>query len=873
MEKTALLTTFAAALLAAAQSAAAPAAGRAVPREEIAKTWRLIARDIEMHDKARPLPRRDAVVRFTTFQPPEAEVANREALILKGDRDPLDVMLRRTRALYADLSGQVDLSKEGKALDEIAAAASAAAPEDEDARFAVFTRLLRIRKAIAFRNPLLASVEKLLFITREAFPTQEYNWGTHICDQFFGFHARSKESTHGDGLYVLEDPFGESPKLVNLLKGRVVEKGPWKGRKLVDEAGWDTERLHGFLSPDVSWDGRDILFCATRAKPEIRKWNDDTVFHVFKCRADGSGLEQITSGSVNDLFPCWLPNGRVAFVSERRGGYGRCHRREVPTYTLHSMFPDGSDIVCLSPHETNEFEPSVDNNGMIVYTRWDYVDRGFNQAHHGWIAYPDGRDPRDLNGNTRISEWIGPHATHSIRAIPGSRKYVATAAGHHTLARGSLVLIDPSVPDDDEMAQVKRITPEQLFPESEAHNTVYHHSGSYATAWPLSEKYFLCVYDGDANCQYASSASANDGFDPQRRKYAITLVDVFGNKVEVFAHPLISCLDPMPLAARRRPPVIPHKTLVGRPRRPDGSMPPRIAPEELPKEATVALVNVYNSRYPFPEGVEVKSLRVWQVLPKLMPMVAIPRLGATDQHPGRQCLGTVPVEKDGSAFFSVPVNVPIYFQALDADGCAVQTMRSDTYTAPGELLSCNGCHERRPAAIQQNEAQKTPLAMKRPPSAITPEVPGSKPFNYPRLVQPVLDAKCISCHGEKRKAGMPDLRRGNLSLNPFGFHTSFVELTAIGAYQYYTSVYKGREWYRRGRQADAFVKAYSEPGKVGARGSRLYAMLRKGHHGVELSPEEWRRLILFMDSQGSYLSHDFQAQEQLEGQVIEPALE
>ena len=126
MEKTALLTTFAAALLAAAQSATAPSVGRAVPREEIAKTWRLIARDIEMHDKARPLPRRDVVVRFTTFQPPEAEVANREALILKEDRDPLDVLLRRTRALYADLSGQVDLSKEGKALDEIAAAASAA---------------------------------------------------------------------------------------------------------------------------------------------------------------------------------------------------------------------------------------------------------------------------------------------------------------------------------------------------------------------------------------------------------------------------------------------------------------------------------------------------------------------------------------------------------------------------------------------------------------------------------------------------------------------------------------------------------------------------------------------------------------------------
>ena len=871
MMKRTAISIAAAALLALGLKAAE--AGLPVQREEIAKTWRLLARDLEMHDRTRPLPRPNVKVRFTTFQPPESETANREALIRPGDRDPLDVLLRRTRALYADLSGGADLAAEGKALAALAESAAAADPSDEDARFAVFSRLMRLRKAIAYRNPLVAAVTKLLFITREAPPTQEFNWGTHICDQFFGFHARLKESTHGDGLYVLENPFGVSPKLVNLLAGRKVEKGPWKGRVLIDRPGWDTERIHGFLSPDVSWDGKEVLFCVTRAKPEIRKWNDDTVFHIFKCRADGSGLEQITSGDVNDLFPCWLPNGRVAFVSERRGGYGRCHRREVPTYTLFSMFPDGSDITCLSRHETNEFEPSVDNNGMIVYTRWDYVDRGFNQAHHGWIVYPDGRDPRDLNGNTRVSEWIAPHAEHSIRAIPGSRKYVATAAGHHTLMRGSLILIDPSSPDDDEMGQVKRITPEQLFPESEAHNTVYHHSGSYATAWPLSEKYFICVYDGDANCQYVGSGSVNDAFDPQRRKYAITLLDVFGNKIEVFSHPMISCLDPMPLAPRPIPPVIPHKTLVGRPKRPDGSLPPRIAPEDLPKEATVALVNVYNSRYPFPKGVEVKALRIWQVLPKVQPIVAEPRLGVADQHPGRQCLGTVPVEADGSAYFKIPVDVPVFFQALDAEGCAVQTMRSDTYAAPGELLSCNGCHERRPAAVLQNDAEKTPLAMKRAPSSIRPEPAGSKPFNYPRLVQPVLDAKCVSCHGETRRKGMPDLRKGDIARNPFGFHTSFVDLTAIGAYQYYTSVYKGPDWHKRGRQIDAFVQPYSEPGKVGARASRLYAMLKKGHHGVLLSPDEWRRLILFMDAQGSYLSHDYKPQEQLEGQIVEPAME
>ena len=87
------------------------------------------------------------------------------------------------------------------------------------------------------------------------------------------------------------------------------------------------------------------------------------------------------------------------------------------------------------------------------------MDRGFNQANHPWITYPDGRDPREFNGNTRERQTVAPHFTESILAIPGSRKYVATSCGHHTLIRGSLVLIDPSVPDDGQMSQIKRLTP------------------------------------------------------------------------------------------------------------------------------------------------------------------------------------------------------------------------------------------------------------------------------------------------------------------------------------------------------------------------------------------------------------------------------
>ena len=83
----------------------------------------------------------------------------------------------------------------------------------------------------------------------------------------------------------------------------------------------------------------------------------------------------------------------------------------------------------------------------------------------------------------------------------------------------------------------------------------------------------------------------------------------------------------------------------------------------------------------------------------------------------------------------------------------------------------------------------------------------------------------------------------------------------------------GEDWFKIGRQRDDFFQSYSEPGKVGARGSKLYAILNAGHHGVQLTQDEWRRLILFMDSNGAYLAHDYEPQMQLEGQVVEPVLQ
>ena len=596
-------------------------------------------------------------------------------------------------------------------------------------------------------------------------------------------------------MYILENPFSEEPVARNILAGKVIESGAWKGQTLDGCA---------IISPDIDWDGKRIAFAAVKNNSKLDKWEDGTCYHVFTCNLDGSNLRQLTSGPWNEFDPCWLPNGRIAFTSERRGGYVRCSgNRPVPSFTLHTMFDDGTDIVRLSHHETNEWHPSVNSDGMIVYTRWDYVDRGSGQAHHAWTCFPDGRDPRELNGNTRINANTTPRMEMNIRQIPGSRKYVSTATPHHGWAAGSLIVIDPTVPDDGEMSAIRRITPEQPFPEAEQDTFRNRNSGSYATAWPLSEKYYICAYDGNANGMYNV---------PMRgRRYAITLVDVFGNKTRLWAHPTISCLDPMPIGARKKPPVIPHKTLEGRPADADGRRPAAIPAAEMPKTGEIGLINVYDTRIPFPTNEPITALRVW------------PR-------------------------------------------CAVQSMRSDTYLHPGERLLCSGCHEPK-ENVRRTALTTLPLAMRRAPSAIKPGPDGSAPFNYRRLVQPVLDAKCVSCHGEKRNPKAPDLRAGDWRKDKWGFSTSWSNLVHRTNYFAWEMVEEKRVDWR------FFTPAYTEPGRYLAMNAPLRKMLDAGHHGVKLTPEERERLILWMDSNGQYIAHDHAAEAQRDGKIVKPALE
>jgi hypothetical protein len=750
-----------------------------------------------------------------------SQTFHQAALIQEADTDPASVVLRRTKALLEHLQQQgIDLAAEAAELSGLAGSKGG----DQSARLELFLKARALRRRIAFRNPRVQAIQRLVFLKRHFNPEPE-KLGNHMCDQFFGFHGQ-----RGGGLFALDEPFGPTPKIRNLLADAECENGRFRGRKL-DASG-------AYLSPEVSFDGRTIYFAYTDVadQPARYTWTKDNCYHIFSVQSDGTGLRQLTDGAYNDFDPCLLPSGRVAFISERRGGYGRCHGRPVPSFTLHSMLPDGSDIVCLSPHETNEWQPSVDGNGMIAYTRWDYVDRGHTQAHHAWTTYPDGRDPRAVHGNFRTSLRHAPTMEMDVRSVPGSRYYVATAAAHHGQAYGSLILIDPRSKDDNDMAPVHRLTPDQALPETECN--AHRDPLRFATPWPLDEFTYICVYDRFSH--------SNEG---PKNNYGIYLIDAFGNRELIYRDPEISCLSPIPLQARPMPPVIPHATLVGLP--PGES---HAIPNPLPSTAEVAIDNVYHSRLPFPEGTRITALRVIQLLPKTTPYAHRPAIGYGQQKGARAVLGTVPVESDGSAHFRMPVDVPIYLQALDQNGLAVQSMRSATYVKPGERLLCQGCHEPR----ERTPAPRATLrmAMRRAPSDLTPPPVGANPFSYPRLVQPILDQRCVACHSKNRPKA-PDLAKGDFEKRGDKFYASYNSLRPYAFFY----------------EPAAFTAPSTIPGQFGARASKLYGLLSKGHHDVQLSREEMDRITLWLDCNSDFFGAYDDIEEQACGQIVRPKLQ
>jgi len=718
--------------------------------------------------------------------------------------------LAKAQTLLEDLrSGKPRefLADEKRRLDGLTTEIARMAPGDVR-HGEIYRRVRWLKRRIALANPLM-DFGPMLFCKRV--PTSY----SHQVMQYFGWRARP-----GGGLFVLASP-GRSLAARDILDGRL--------------AGGNA------LAPRLSFDARHVVFSyvACDGKGPVGRADDsaagDKYYHVYEAdvepatafRTGASGLRRLTGGPHEDLMPTYLPDGGIAFSSTRRGGYSRCFGGQFGTkwhvYTLHRMDGDGGNITTLSYHDTNEWFPAVANDGRILYSRWDYIDRDAVTHQNLWAMRPDGTNPAAVWGNATKS----PHCTFQIQPVPNSRKIAFTASAHHSITAGSIALVDPSRGRDGHQA-ITRITPQVPFPEAESRAIKEY----YASPMPLSEKYFLAAYS-PVPLVWEPGANRPDAL-------GLYLIDAWGNRELIYRDTEISSTNPCPLTPRRRPPVV------------TGNLP---APENAPPTGEMVMRDVYRGLGPVRRGT-VKQLRIIQIFPKTTPLADRPAIGLAREENARAILGTVGVEADGSARFVVPARKPVLFQALDADGLAVQTMRSLTYLQPGETVACVGCHE----PISTVPRAGATLAMKRQAERIDPGTLGGEPFSFMRVVQPVLDKHCAECHTGKKPAK-------GIDLSPTA-HRGFTKS--------YWSLCGDRNFWGGGTNprnaAEALVPRFggrngiqvtAPGGMYGARGSRLVKMLRAGKMPppppagspkarVKLSATDIRRIAAWIDCNATF---------------------
>ena len=527
---------------------------------------------------------------------------------------------------------------------------------------------------------------------------------------------------------------------------------------------------------------------------------------------------------------CYLPN-RDQIILMGTGAYQflPCEDGNFPMCVIYRMDRKTGETIQLTFEQDSDYTPTVLNDGRVAYTRWEYSDIQHYFSRELMTMNPDGVGQLALWG----SGSYFPTFFCGARSVPGDpHKIVLMAGGHHGRAEhGRMLLLDPTLarkyplvfdPPDREWGpplHTLRIPAKTLpaaetgfvheFPgrgkpvegdvcDLQVDNQLARGKPYFSHPWPLGGNYFL-----------ASAKCSETGL------FGIYLVDTFDNMVLLAEVPGGALFEPILLAPRTRPPVIADRRVKGA------------------KTCTVHIADIHSG--PGLKGVPrgtVKKLRVFAYHFCYHKTGGHVSMGLDKVESGwdvKRVLGTVDVESDGSVCFEMPANTPVSFQPLDADGAAVQLMRSWTVGMPGERVSCTGCHEDNRSSVTTSRT----LADKRPIQKILPpDTDGPRPWGFATEMYPHFVASCASCHAGTDAHNLKNLKDHRALQSVF---TGCPE----AAYRFLHPFIR-----RGGAESDLQLL---DPMEFHVSTSPLVQMLKKGHHGASLSETGWKQLYTWID--------------------------
>jgi hypothetical protein len=147
---------------------------------------------------------------------------------------------------------------------------------------------------------------------------------------------------------------------------------------------YNTPGLIDVQAPDVNFDATKIVFAGAKTLDED---SADYGWRLYEIDVDGAGFHQLTLSDrsitipnasqfgnyetyrhYDDLFPAYLADGRITFVSSRYPT--RSHYDERHTFNLYIMNADGSGLHRVSTERGGLLHPTPLPDGRILVTRW-----------------------------------------------------------------------------------------------------------------------------------------------------------------------------------------------------------------------------------------------------------------------------------------------------------------------------------------------------------------------------------------------------------------------------------------------------------------------------------------------------------------------
>ena len=643
-------------------------------------------------------------------------------------------------------------------------------------------KLVALRSDAMVAHPAL-KFDKLLFFKRRA------NTGNVYTD--------NKMNSPGGSLCVLSpvSPEGKVTSLVPELDGGIFTR--------FDLSFDATKVVFGYKKKDETFRLYEIDIDPAKGvmvPGSLRQltFTDDKDAQTLKSVLDQNGGDKGRGFHFDDMDPCYLPDGRIMFSSTRSMRCVFCNPSVVTT--LYVIDADGKNMRHLSGGPLSESDPCLLDDGRVVYTRWEYIDKGLGNGQSVWAMRPDGSGVDHVYKNSILR----PAQMLNTRSIPGSRKLI-TVGSPHSLGRigGPVILVDNRATRRSVDA-MECITPEVSYP---CGYPARYDMGFFREPYPFSETFYL--------------VSHNPGPRKKNKQYGIYVLDKWGNRAPLHMDPELSCHQPVPLSPRHSPMNIASY---------EGTA------EGQEKTGTIFVQDVYNGMTGIERG-RVKYIRVMGALPWPWDKKGIFRVSMHGSVHRKKVYGIANVREDGSACFTVPAEENLLFQALDENYMQLQHMPTFINVMPGEKRACIGCHEKRRQA--PSVARGRPMAMEHPVQKLAPQPgdTGPRVVHYASDIQPILDRHCVSCHGKERP-------KGNLVLTS--------EKTQNWLRSYESIVGKGLVAVRDARYGRSGFRP-EPPLSFGSHLSPLVAQIRREPCKGKLTQEEFIRIVTWIDANSPFL--------------------